>query len=56
VFAVKGQNLLAHLEAIGRIDVAQGLIHQHDARRGRHGATQATRACRWPPDNSEGLR
>ena len=40
VFLVKGQDLLAHLQAIGRIDIAQRLVHQHDPRRSDHGAAE----------------
>ena len=40
VFLVKGQDLLAHFQAIRRIDVAERLVHQHDARRGDHGPAE----------------
>lgn len=40
VLAVERQDFLTHLKTIGRIEVAKGLVHQHDARRGRHCPTQ----------------
>src|SRR4030095_5619337 len=37
---VKSHDFLAHLQAVGRIDVAKRLVHQHDARRSNHGAAE----------------
>src|SRR3990167_2539462 len=41
VLSVEFNDLAAHLKAIRRIEIAEGLIHEQDARRGRHGATQS---------------
>ena len=41
VLLVKSHDLLAHPQAIGRIDIAQRFVHQHDARRGDHGSAES---------------